>query len=232
VNLLGERFADESDGNAEDTLNQRLAQQPQGRGFYIIDRDVLESRPILGNDILTKVIVERARAAEAPVIFADTIEDLCRGLVGYGIPERKLLHEIKEFNRLIEADQADDIKPPRRRNRESLRRPPFIAVGVKASITFTMGGLQIDERTRVLRRAGGTSPSVAMPMGRAFMQEDSACLSIGDDYRQMAIEGLYAAGSDTGNISHFSYMGGLAAALTTGCTAGRSAAEFVKKLSK
>ncbi|MBI3938549.1 MAG: FAD-binding protein, partial [Betaproteobacteria bacterium] len=229
VNLLGERFADESDGNAEDALNQRLAQQPQGRGFYIIDEEILDSAPIQGVEIVTRAIIERARAAKAPVIIADTIEDLCRNLVPFGMPGNRLFREINEFNRLIESGQADDLKPARRRNRKSLRRAPFYAVGVKASITFTMGGLQIDERARVLRRAGGTSPSVAMPTTRPFTEADSLSIAIGRDYRQTAIEGLYAAGCDAGNINHFGYMGGLAPALVTGRTAGRSAAGFIKK---
>ena len=227
VNLHGERFADESDGNSEDALNQRLAQQPQGKGFYIIDQEILDSAAIQGHELVTRAIVGRAKAAGAPVFGADTIEELCRNLVPFGIPEKRLFREITEFNRLIESGQADDLKPARRRNRKSLRRAPFCAVGVKASITFTMGGLQIDERARVLRRAGGSSPSLASPTTRAFTEEEnSLVVAIGSDYRQTAIAGLYAAGCDTGNISHFGYMGGLAAALTTGRTAGRSAAGF------
>ena len=230
VNLLGERFADESDGNTEDTLNQRLGRQPQGRGFYILDREMMDSDEMHASKVVTRVIVERARAAGAPVVVADTIEDLCRNLVPFGIPEKCLFREITEFNRLIESGQADNLKPARRRNRKIFRRGPFHAVGVKASITYTMGGLQIDERARVLRRSGGSSPSAAMPTTRAFNETDSLSVAIGLEYRQTAIGGLYAAGCDTGNISHFEYIGGLAPALVTGRTAGRSAAGFVKRL--
>ena len=228
VNLLGERFADESDGNTEDTLNQRLGHQPQGRGFYILDREMMDSDEMHASKVVTRAIVERARAAGAPVVAGDTIEDLCRNLVLFGIPEKRLFREITEFNQLIESGQADNLKPARRRNRKSFRRAPFHAVGVKASITFTMGGLQIDERARVLRRAGGSSPSAAMPATRAFTETEALSIAIGQEYRQTAIGGLYAAGCDTGNISHFEYMGGLAPALATGRTAGRSAAGFIK----
>lgn len=60
------------------------------------------------------------------------------------------------------------------------------AVHVAAGITHTIGGLRIDERTRVLR------------------EDDTA------------IEGLYAAGVDAGGISAGGYASGLAAALVLG----------------
>jgi fumarate reductase flavoprotein subunit len=60
------------------------------------------------------------------------------------------------------------------------------AVHVAAGITHTIGGLRIDERTRVLREDGEP------------------------------IEGLYAAGVDAGGISAGGYASGLAAALVLG----------------
>jgi succinate dehydrogenase/fumarate reductase flavoprotein subunit len=232
VNLRGERFADESDGNAEDTLNQRLAQQPEGKGFYIIDCEVLETPPIPGHDAVTRVIVERARAARGPVVMADTLQELCRGLAQFGVPERKLLRELEDFNRMVESDAVSELQPARRSNRSGLRHAPFCAVAVKASITFTMGGLHIDEHARVLRRAGGSSPSYPVPAARGLSDADSAVIALGSDYRQMPIQGLYAAGCDAGNISHFTYLGGLATALTTGRRAGTSAARLIAKLAE
>ena len=63
-----------------------------------------------------------------------------------------------------------------------------------------------------------------MPTTRAFLHNDHRVVSIGSDYRQTPIEGLFAAGCDAGNISHFGYMGGLATALSMGRVAGREAA--------
>ena len=229
VNLLGERFADESDGNTEDTLNQRLGHQPQGKGFYIIDQELMACDEPHASGIVTRVVVERARAAGAPVVVAPTLDALCRELARFGLPEQRLFREITEFNRMIESGRADELKPARLRHRKSLCRAPFHAVGVKASITFTMGGLQLDERARVLRRTGGSSPSAAVPATRAFTETDALCIAIDQEYRQTAIAGLYAAGCDTGNISHFEYMGGLAPALATGRVAGRSAAGYIRK---
>jgi succinate dehydrogenase/fumarate reductase flavoprotein subunit len=224
VNLLGERFADESDGNSEHVLNQRLAQQPQGRGFYIIDQETAESPAICGKELLTRTVLERARAAGAPIVVADTLELLCRGLASYGVPAQRLMQEIVQFNAAIERGDAGELKPPRARNRRSLRRPPFYAVGVKASITFTMGGVQVDEHARVLRRAGGTSQLAQVAATRGLLESEAQVVTLGTDYRQSAIEGLYAAGSDVGNICHFGYLGGLGPALVTGRLAGQGAA--------
>lgn len=231
INVNGERFADESEGNGEEILNQHLAQQPQGRGFYIIDQDLVDSAPVEGVEVVTRTIIDRARTAGAPIVTADTLEEVCRGLAQFGVPERRALTELQQFNFLIGSGRADELKPARKRSRKPLTRAPFCAVGVKAAITFTMGGLQIDERTRVLRRAGGTSPSIPMPISRAFTDTSAPAIVIGSDYRQMPIPGLYAAGCDTGNVSHLGYMGGLATALTTGRIAGREAASLLRELS-
>jgi succinate dehydrogenase/fumarate reductase flavoprotein subunit len=228
VNLQGERFADESHGSSEHALNQGLAQQPQGRGFYIVDQAQYEAPAVRGKELLTRVIIERARKAGAPVVVADTLEALCQGLAVHGQPPGRLLRTLREFNELVETDRADDLVPPRRRHRQGLSRAPFYAVGVRASITFTMGGLRVDEQARVLRRAGSSSPLATLPPERLAAESPGAVLAIGQDYRHSAIDGLYAAGTDAGNICHFGYMGGLGPALVTGRTAGAAAAAFVR----
>ncbi len=227
VNLRGERFADESDGSSEHALNQRLARQPQGRGFYIVDQDQYESPAVRGKELLTRVIIERARAANAPLVVAGSLEELCRGLAMHGVPPARLLQTLTEYQRLTGSGAADELVPPRKANRIGLSRPPFYAVGVRASITFTMGGLRIDECARVLRRAGSSSPLADLPPERLTATLQSGVLAIGPDYRQSAIRGLYAAGTDAGNICHFGYMGGLGPALVTGRTAGANAAGFL-----
>ena len=73
--------------------------------------------------------------------------------------------------------------------------PPraVVATRVAAAITHTIGGLRIDERTRVL------------------------------DDQSVPIDGLYAAGVDAGGISTGGYASGLASALVLGLTAAESA---------
>lgn len=224
INLAGRRFADESEGRGEEILNQQLAVQPQGRGFYILDQGMLDTPPFEGDERLNGQIVDRARKIGAPVVDAQTLEDLCSGLGELGVSAARALTELTKFNKLILAGRAGELWPPRRRYQTPLCNPPFVAVGVKAGITCTMGGLRVDEKTRVLRRAGSTSSYSSAPVTRAFSEGQGPVVAIGSDYRQTAIEGLFSAGCDIGNISHFYYMGSLAAALTTGRMAGRQAA--------
>ena len=74
-----------------------------------------------------------------------------------------------------------------------LREPPFTAVRVYAAVTHTIGGLRVDERARVLDRAG------------------------------TPVDGLYAAGADAGGIFTGGYGSGLAAALVYGRIAAETA---------
>jgi len=224
INLRGERFCDEAEGNGEELLNQHLARQPGGKGFYIIDQNALVSAPIQGLEVVTSAIIDRARRAGAPIVEAQSLEDLCAALGAFGVSSAIALETLLGFNAQLENGSADRLKPCRRTRRTPLHRAPFYAVGVQAAITFTMGGLQVDERMRVLRRTGSTSTMAPPPAERAFAQTGQDGIAIGTDYRQNVVRGLYAAGCDAGNISHFGYMGGLASALTTGLAAGRHAA--------
>ncbi len=223
INLLGERFTDETEETGDEALNQHLARQPQGRGFYIVDESAMEQVAIQGREAITRTILRRAVAAGGTVIEADTLEDLCAALSAHGVPPSRALATLRDYNAHIESGQADALVPSRVLNRVPLAQPPYRAVMVQAAITFTMGGLLIDERTRVLWRAGTSSTFAAVPVERAYIETDGPAVSVGEDFRQMPIRGLYAAGNDAGNISNFGYMGGLASALTTGRMAGSEA---------
>lgn len=227
LNLDGARFADETEMTGEEALDQRLARQPQGRGVYIVDDSAMEMHPIQGRPSITRAIIGRARAAGGTVIEAATLEALCAALAPHGFPPGPCLASLHNFNRHIEEGRVDDLRPARLLHRRALRTPPFHAVVVQAAITFTMGGIAIDERTRVLRRSGSNSAFATAPVSRAYTQADGPVIAIGNDYRQSVIPGLYAVGCDAGNISHFGYMGGLATALTTGRMAGREAAAWL-----
>jgi len=229
LNLDGERFADETDWTGEETLTQRLAREEKGRGVYIVDDTAMELQPIQGRPSITRSIIDRARAAGGVVLECASLEALCQALGEHGFPPQRCLASLREFNRHMEEGLADELRPSRQRHRTPLAVAPYRAVIVQAAITFTTGGLAIDEHTRVLRRAGSNSFFAGVPVERAYI--DSAAqagpmLALGNDYRQTVIPGLYAVGCDAGNISHFGYMGGLSAALTTGRTAGRTAARY------
>ena len=89
---------------------------------------------------------------------------------------------------------ASNPIPVWNRNRRPLAEPPFTAIALRPSITFTFGGLRVDEACRVLDRHGGPIP------------------------------GLFAGGVEVGGIYVEQYGGGLGAALALGYAAGDGAA--------
>lgn len=212
INMYGKRFADESAGTGEEYLNQQVARQPEGRAFYIVDQAIMRKEALPGM-LLTKTIIERSQAHGAPTAAGETFEALATELGTHGVPPSETRRTIEEFNRACRSESAHHLVPPRMANQKPLEHPPYVAIGVKAAITFTMGGLAIDEHTRVLRQSAGTSP-IAQSISEL------------NDYREVPIPGLFAAGCDVGNVHHRGYIGGLATALTTGRVAGRQAARL------
>ncbi len=82
----------------------------------------------------------------------------------------------------------------------ALDTPPYLAYSATGGITFTFGGLKIDDKARV----------------------------IGTDWR--AIPGLYTCGEMVGGLFHFNYPGGtgLVSGAVFGRIAGASAARFAQ----
>ena len=86
--------------------------------------------------------------------------------------------------------------PPKSNWANRLDTPPFEAYGVTCGITFTFGGLHVDDQSRVMGVDGAP------------------------------ITGLYAAGELVGGLFYFNYPGGtgLTSGAVFGRTAGRNAA--------
>jgi tricarballylate dehydrogenase len=91
---------------------------------------------------------------------------------------------------------AQGIEPPKSNWAQRLDTPPYLAYPVTGGITFSFGGLKVDERARV----------------------------IGTDWRP--IPGLYACGEMVGGLFHSNYPGGsgLTSGAVFGRIAGASAA--------
>jgi succinate dehydrogenase/fumarate reductase flavoprotein subunit len=87
----------------------------------------------------------------------------------------------------------DSLAPSRRFDAVPIDSPPFYVIEALPAISFTFGGLIVDSEARVLDAEGRPIP------------------------------GLYAAGADAGGLYVRAYAGGLAAALTFGLRAARSA---------
>ena len=128
---------------------------------------------------------------------AATIAELARLA---GLPAHELEITVGAYNEAVRSGRCGALEPPRSANKRapmSVTTPPFYAVPICAGITYTMGGIMIDQSARALR----------------------------PDHTP--IPGLYAAGSNTGGLDGghaCGYVGGLMKAIVFGLIAAEHAA--------
>lgn len=117
-----------------------------------------------------------------------------------GVPADALAETVARYNDGVRDGEPGRLTPPRSSDRQEpqpIVAPPFHAIQVCAGITYTMGGIAIDDQARVLREEGG------------------------------AVPGLYAVGSSSGGMeggARAAYLGGLAKAVITGLRAAEAIA--------
>lgn len=194
----GRRISDESRG--DEILNQDLAEVDGMTAFLIFDEEtkstygVSEPFANFGRvDRFAFAVQAGARHAKA-----QTLEELAQQLDALGVDGSQLRRTLAGDIQVSGlAHRVSRSEPPTVQQLEKLRRPPFYALEVQPAITFTLGGIAIDDSTSVLNSVGER------------------------------IVGLYAAGADLGGFSNYGYAGGLAPAHITGTIAGRSAAQSV-----
>jgi len=108
------------------------------------------------------------------------------------------------FDPAVRDGRASRVDPPKSNWAQALDRPPFYGYAVACGITFTFGGLCIDQHARVL------------------------------DSRGAPIGGLYAAGEMVGGLFYGNYPGGtgLTSGAIFGRIAGEHAARQVSSASR
>jgi tricarballylate dehydrogenase len=195
VNLRGERFLDEGADFRNLTYakyGRAVLAQPSGAAFQIFDA---KTTPYLRHEEYDVHCNSRFEAG--------TVEDLARLC---GLDCRGLVRTVAEFNAAVNDRQFDptikdgkaalEIDPPKSNWAQAIDRPPFVAYAVTGAITFTFGGVRVDEQARVLDSNG-------RPLGRIF-----------------------AAGELVGGLFYDNYPGGsgLMAGSVFGGRAGYSAA--------
>jgi tricarballylate dehydrogenase len=143
----------------------------------------------------------------ATMVKANSIEELLSKIST--INSQKALKTINEYNEAVKDEIKYDptikdgkctegLKINKTNWANKIDKPPYYAYGVTCGITFTFGGLRVNEKCQVLNK-------VMKP-----------------------IKGLYAAGEMIGGIFYFNYPGGsgLTSGAVFGKIAGRSAAKF------
>lgn len=195
VNLRGERFVDEGADFRNYTYvkyGRAVIGQPRRTAFQIFDQKVVD------------ILREEYRIREVTKAEADTFEDLARKLE---IDVPGFLKTMNDFNAAVMKDVPFNpaikdgkgtrgLAVPKSNWAQPLDTPPYVGYAVTTGITFTFGGLKIDDGARVI------------------------------DCEQRAIPGLFAAGELVGGLFYHNYPGGagLMAGAVFGRIAGRSAA--------
>ncbi len=192
VDREGSRFVDEGEDFAGYTYakyGRAILERPGSVAYQIFDAKcdgLLEPRYSTGT----------------PVI-AQTIEELA---VAIGIDPEVLCHTIAEFNdsvndvefsrAVLDGNRTDGLVPKKSNWAQRIDAPPYTCFPVTCGITFTFGGIQINEQSQVLDGRGRVMP------------------------------GLYAAGEMTGGFFYQNYPvgSGLMRGAVTGRIAGAHAA--------
>lgn len=196
VNANGLRFVDEGADLRALTYakyGRAVMEQPGSVAWQIFDA---KTKPLLSDDYA---------APSVPPVRADTLEELAKRLSG--VDGTTFLETVGAFNRAVCDDVPHDpsrkdgrgtrgLAIPKSNWATTIDAPPFEAHPVSFGITFTFGGVRVDEECRVLDAAGAP------------------------------IAGLFAAGEMVGGLFYFNYPGGagLVSAAVFGRRAGRAAA--------
>ncbi len=195
VNMMGERFVDEGEDFQVYTyakIGKKILDQPGQIAYQIFDQKTI---PLL-----------RAPYVRSRPVIANSVDELASGL---GIDPDRLRRTIEEFNRSVNPVEFDSskkdgkstvgINPPKSNWAVPLDSPPFQAYAVACGITFTYGGLRIDQKCRVLSAD------------------------------ESAIPGLWAAGELTGGFFYHNYPSGsgLMRGAVTGHIAGTEAVKYI-----
>ena len=200
VNLRGERFVDEGADFRNYTYvkyGRAVIGQPRRTAFQIFDQKVVD------------ILREEYRIREVTKAEANTFEDLARKLE---IDVPGFVKTVTEFNAAVMKDVPFNpavkdgrgtrgLALPKSNWAQALDTPPCVGFAVTTGITFTFGGLKIDDAGRVI------------------------------DCEQRAIPGLFAAGELVGGLFYHNYPGGagLMAGAVFGRIAGRSAATAARE---
>lgn len=197
VNGRGERFIDEGADFRNYTYamyGHRVLEQPNQVAWQVFDAKV------------DHLLRDEYRIREVTRAQADTLEGLAAKLDG--IDADRFVATVREYNASIDQDVEFNpnvkdgrgtrgLSVPKSNWANPLDTPPFKAFAVTCGITFTFGGVRIDNDARVL------------------------------DTDFAPIPGLYAAGEMTGGLFYFNYPGGsgLTNGSVFGRIAGRGAAQ-------
>jgi tricarballylate dehydrogenase len=178
LNANGERFVDEGADLRNYTYakyGRVILQQPGQFAWQIFDNKVI---PLLRDEYRIRQVTKvRAETLEE---FVDKLED---------VDAKRALETIKAYNAAVRTDIpfnpavkdgrcTQGLTLPKSNWANTIDEPPFEGYAVTCGITFTFGGLRVDNNAQVIDSDGNLIP------------------------------GLYAAGELVGGLFYFNYPGG------------------------
>jgi tricarballylate dehydrogenase len=199
LNLHGKRFVDEGADFRNYTYAQfgkAVLQQPESIAWQIFDAKVWN------------LLYSEYKTTDASFVEAESLETLVAQLDGIDVDQA--IQTLKKYNDAVDTSVAFDptVKDGRCTRGLELNKshwanrldtPPYRAYPVTGGITFTYGGLSVNQRSEVLDASG------------------------------QPVVGLYACGELVGSVFYHGYPGGsgLTSGTVFGRYAGQSAANFV-----
>ena len=155
VTSAGERFADEGGGGV--FVANMIAQLPDPLSAWVVfDRAIWEGPGkhglIPANPHLPKVGGTLHQASD--------LGALARAA---GIDPDMLARTVAAYNEALGSARTGTLSPPRgdrKAKPQPIAQPPFYAAPVCAGITYTMGGIAVDEHARALDGNGAPIPSL------------------------------------------------------------------------
>lgn len=198
INLEGERFDDEFLG--DEVTCHAVTQQPEATAILIFDEHIRANQAKLSQwPTADTDRVKNIREAGGEVIEAPTIQALAQTLTKrWGLPAKTFQNTMSEYASACAQGNGQNLSVPKSGGLIPLNTPPYYAIRTLPGITFTYGGVKVNNRAEVLNTANQPIP------------------------------GLYASGADCGGVYTKGYTGGLCLGLAFGHIAGQEATNYIK----
>lgn len=191
VNKRGERFCCEDEADDAEYIADR---QPEGRGFYLVDRPTLEEafelvlqhvrfgdRAPTHEEFESDLLREQA---EGKLAICERAEDLA-GFIGCS--KEALLAQIERVNAQVDAGKDDEFYKDSSHLRK-IQTAPFYAIRLQRNFDVTMGGITINEHLQVLRPDGSVIRGL-------YAVGDNASGWMGEEYGPMFSSFCWACNS-------------------------------------
>ncbi len=183
VNNKGQRFVNEM--TTRDKVSDAILAQDGATAWLVFDQRLQQRLSVAEGYKILGMVVE-----------ADSIDQLAERIGTSGAELKKTLQEYRQA-----ANSGHDAAFGRTGEMPPIDGPGFCAIHVRPGLHYTMGGVKIDERTRVIATSG------------------------------QPIAGLFAAGEATGGVHGANRLGGnsVSETITFGLIAGREAVSHASR---